>query len=130
LTDAATEDLAVKRTAVKLLSTACDGLLAEDEPLALALTAALRSPNDPLFVYNYRVAETEFRRLPRETTDTLMSRCQSRIAETQDDILAEIRGLRAAGPKSLGPMKRSAPTKKAEPKKGGPKGPITAVEWT
>lgn len=120
----ASEDLAVKRTAVKLLSTACDGILAEDAPLAAALVAALRSPNDPLFIYNYRVAEAEFRRLPRETTDTLMSRCQSRIAESQDDILAEIRGLK---------LKKPAPARAAGPKPAPKKAPPqrkTAVEWT
>ena len=118
------EDLAVKRTAVKLLSSACDGLLAEDEPFAAALAAALRSPNDPLFVYNYRVAEQEFRRLPRETSDTLLSRCQSRIAETQDDILAEFRGMSAA--------KRAAKwiQQQKKAKKVAAKKRITAVEWS
>lgn len=123
MAETASEDLAVKRTAVKLLSTACDGLLAEDAPLAAALVAALRSPNDPLFIYNYRVAESEFRRLPRETTDTLMSRCQSRIAESQDDILAEFRGLKEA----------KAPTKAEAPKPVPKKAPSqrkTAIEWT
>lgn len=123
MAETASEDLAVKRTAVKLLSTACDGLLAEDAPLAAALVAALRSPNDPLFIYNYRVAESEFRRLPRETTDTLMSRCQSRIAESQDDILAEFRGLKEAKV----PAKPAAP--KPAPRKAPPQRK-TAVEWT
>ena len=118
-----TQDLAVKRTAVKLLSTACDGLLAEDEPFAAALTAALRSPNDPLFIYNYGVAEQEFRRLPRETSDTLLSRCQSRIAETQGDILAEFRGMSAA--KRAAKWIQQQKKTKAESKKR-----ITAVEWT
>lgn len=118
-----TQDLAVKRTAVKLLSTACDGLLAGDEPFAAALTAALRSPNDPLFLYNYGVAEAEFRRLPRETSDTLMSRCQSRIAETQDDILAEFRGMSAA--KRAAKWVQQQKKTKTESKKR-----ITAVEWS
>lgn len=125
----ASEDLAVKRTAVKLLSTACDGLLAEDEPLPAALVAALRSPNDPLFIYNYGVAEAEFRRLPRETTDTLMSRCQSRIAESQDDILAEFRGLKKAKARPKGvALKPAAP--KPAPKKAPAQRKTTAVEWT
>ena len=126
MADVATDDLAVKRTAVKVLSTACTGLLEADAPLTAALTAALRSPNDPLFIYNYRVAEAEFRRLPRETTDTLMSRCQNRIAESQDDILAEIRGLTS---NKRPPAATKAAPKKAEPKKAGPKR-TTAVEWT
>ena len=124
MAETASQDLAVKRTAVKLLSTACDGLLAEDAPLTTALVAAMRSPNDPLFIYNYRVAEEEFRRLPRETTDTLMSRCQSRIAESQDDILAEIRGLKvgtkAPKPAAMKPVPRKAP----------PQRKTTAVEWS
>lgn len=123
MADTASDDLVVKRTAVKLLSTACDGILAEDAPLAAALVAALRSPNDPLFIYNYRVAEAEFRRLPRETTDTLMSRCQSRIAESQDDILAEIRGLKD----KAAPIR---PAAKPAPKKAPPQRKTTAVEWT
>ncbi len=127
MAETVTQDLAVKRTAVKLLSTACDGLLSEDAPLTAALTAALRSPKDPLFIYNYRVAEAEFRRLPRETTDTLMSRCQDRIAETQDDILAEFRGMSAA--KRAAEWK--AQKKAAEARKAGAakKRKITAVEW-
>jgi hypothetical protein len=127
MTDLATNDLAVKRTAVKVLATACDGLLGEDEPLAAALTAALRSPNDPLFIYNYRVAETEFSRLPRETTDRLMSRCQSRIAETQDDILAEIRGFRAGSGEA---STKWAEKRKAELKKAAAKPHVTAMKWT
>ncbi len=67
-----------------------------------------------MYIYNYSVAEAEFRRLPRETMATLMSRCQSRIAESQDDILAEIRGLR---------LKKPAP-RKAPPQRK------TVVEWS
>lgn len=124
MAESQTQDLAVKRTAVKLLSNACDGLLAEDEPFAAALTAALRSPNDPLFIYNYGVAEQEFRRLPRETSDTLMSRCQSKIAETQDDILAEFRGMSAAK-RAAKWVQQQKKAKKVQPKKR-----ITAVEWS
>lgn len=125
MAQATPEDLAVKRTAVKLLSTACSGLLADDAPLAAALAAAIQSPNDPLFVYNYRVAEEEFRRLPRETTDTLMSRCQSRIAASQQDILAEFRGLKRATHKAKRPA-----AKPSEPKKAAPRRTSSAVEWT
>lgn len=122
------QDLAVKRTAVKLLSSACDGVLDNEAPLRAALNAAIRSPNDPLFIYNYRVAEKEFRQLPREMTESLMERCQSRIAESQDDILAEIRVLSAAAPKPpvagpTAPTKEKAPSKKPPARK-------TAVQWT
>ncbi len=125
MAEAQSQDLAVKRTAVKLLSTACDGLVAEDEPFAAALAAALRSPNDPLFIYNYRVAEQEFGRLPRETSEILLSRCQSRIAETQDDILAEFRGMNAAKRAAKWIQQQKKAKKAAEPKKR-----ITAIEWT
>jgi len=94
MTEAGADDLVVKRAAVKLLSTACDGLLAEEAPLPAALLAALRSPNDPLFIYNYGVAEAEFGLLPRSISAALMSRCRSRIAESQENILAEIRSFR------------------------------------
>ncbi len=125
MAEAQSQDLAVKRTAVKLLSTACDGLVAEDEPFAAALAAALRSPNDPLFIYNYGVAEQEFGRLPRETTETLLSRCQSKIAETQGDILAEFRGMSAAKRAAKWVQQQRKAKKAAESKKR-----ITAIEWT
>jgi len=120
MTEAAGEDLAVKRTAVKLLSAACDGLVAPDAPLAAALLAALRSPNDPLFIYNYGVAEAEFGLLPRAIASALMSRCKSRIAENQDDILAEIRSLRQARRGKRSDARR-------EKKKAGTRRPNTAV---
>ncbi len=124
MAESQSQDLAVKRTAVKLLSNACDGLLAGDEPFAAALIAALRSPNDPLFIYNYGVAEQEFRLLPREISDTLMSRCQSKIAETQGDILAEFRGMSAAK-RAAKWVQQQKKAKAAQPKKR-----ITAVEWS
>lgn len=143
MAETSNQDVAVKRTAVKLLSTACDGLLDKEEPLMAALNAALRSPNDPLFMYNYRVAEQEFRRLPRETTGTLMSRCQSQIAENQEDILAEIKVLSSEHRRIQRKQPPAPEAKKSEPKKpeplkhelgksAQPKPPrrITAVEWT
>ena len=62
--------------------------------------------------------------------DTLVVRCQSRIAESQDDILAEIRGLTAA--KETAPVKTvpaaGSPRDKAAAKK--PPQRKTAVEWS
>jgi hypothetical protein len=127
MTDMSIDDVAVKRTAVRLLSTACDGLLAEDAPLSAALAAALRSPNDPLFIYNYRVAESEFSRLPRETSDTLMLRCQSRIAVSQEDILAEIRGFRA---ETREPAPRLLEPRKSEAKRVEIRRPSTEIRWS
>ena len=123
------QDLAVKRTAVKLLSGACDGVLEDDSPLRAALNAALRSPNDPLFIYNYLVAEKEFRQLPRETTESLMVRCQSRIAESQDDILAEIRVLSSSAEPKL-PTRTPVPSKDKAPAKKAPPRNKSAVQWT
>jgi hypothetical protein len=116
----ASSDIAVKKTAVRLLWDACGGVLEEDAPLTVALTAALQSPNDRLFVYNYKIAEKEFGRLPRGTTEALMSRCQNRIAENQDEILVEIRGMTATAKPA-----RAAPKPAAKPTAA----PKTAREW-
>jgi hypothetical protein len=118
----AASDIAVKRTAVRLLWDACEGILDEDAPLSAALTAALQSPNDRLFVFNYKLAEQEFGRLPRAKTEALMSRCQSRIAENQTDILSEIRGMTATKP--------AAPKAPAKPAAKAPAAPKTAREWS
>lgn len=118
----AASDIAVKRTAVRLLWDACNGVLEEDAPLSSALVAALQSPNDRLFVYNYKIAEQEFGRLPREKTEALTSRCQSRIAENQLDILTEIRGMTATKP--VAAKGTSKPATKA------PAAPKTARQWS
>jgi len=123
----AASDIAVKRTAVRLLWDACEGILDEDAPLSAALTAALQSPNDRLFVYNYKLAEQEFGRLPRTKTEALMSRCQSRIAENQSDILSEIRGMTATKPAASKPVAPKAPQK---PAAKAPAAPKTAREWS
>jgi hypothetical protein len=94
----AIDDIAVKKTAVRILHGVCDVVLGGNNAFTETLSLTLKSANAKTFEHNYRVAELEFRRLPAEVVELVVGKCNSHIASNRKLVLGQIRTLSGREP--------------------------------